>query len=860
MKKKFLSSLLLKLGLKETKNNWAQGLAIMAITGIAMTLLIGFFANSNSLETRLNKLISDTNYASMYVTTDPTKPQKDDYELIERHLDPTADKVEGRFYFYCNLNSKSSLGAVYNTFPTISTPYRMLEQIPEQTDTDFFIVDKVIATNGATLYAGDIKAGEKIELSIDLSSYKIGDKYISFLDSYLLPGKQNPLKSQQIPIEMTITGIMEHPENAAKASLLPSVFLLSNKLFRDSIRDTLAKSFTETGIRLIWSLGFYGIMGWGDGDSYGDTEYFPSPNQYLIKLADYNKVYKLENELEAEYAKKSVNNLYRIQNGEQTQAIASIRDDVRQAVSLTWVFPIVFFAVALLVIIASTRQLILRQRQQIGVFKAIGLTNREIYSHFMLQTGGIVALGILAGLIIGPILLPKLLSAKYDLLYVLPTRTYSFPIFPILMAVLVFLGLTLGIAYLVTRREVKLKPAEALRPAEIKIRALAKKNSKEKKKPKFLPLSMAMVRRNLIQDPIRSIMVIIGVLGCTALLCCGFGIEDTLNYSIDTDPFINSGADVSLYFANEVNSERIQQDVSVKDEQGNELIYGYQTYYRANVDLNCGDNSYSTYFNAIGDYSCIGEGTKKNHFPYKIPSGEALISEKVARRLGVRIGSEVTFYLNNTYIAVKIGGMFPAFYDNGLFVNNEADILKDQVGKISALWVDANNRADDIKIAEDLGKLSYVAVSDTATVWRKKINDTVSSIWVLTNAIKVFAILLAIVVLYNLGLLNFRERIREIATLKVLGFKAVEISISLLVEVLSLVLIGVIGGLFTGFPFMKLLLIVNEVEKVDYLYKMNLSTYFLAFALTFVLSVVVNIILMFRIRKIQAVESLKSVE
>jgi len=127
-------------------------------------------------------------------------------------------------------------------------------------------------------------------------------------------------------------------------------------------------------------------------------------------------------------------------------------------------------------------------------------------------------------------------------------------------------------------------------------------------------------------------------------------------------------------------------------------------------------------------------------------------------------------------------------------------------------------------------------------------------------AVKVFAILLAMVVIYNLGLLNFRERAREIATLKVLGFHTPETATGLLIETLSMTLVGIAIGLVAGFPFMKLVLEINEVEIIRFIYQIYPMTYVFSALFSMIIAIIVNVSFAYRIKKIKAVESLKSVE
>ena len=130
----------------------------------------------------------------------------------------------------------------------------------------------------------------------------------------------------------------------------------------------------------------------------------------------------------------------------------------------------------------------------------------------------------------------------------------------------------------------------------------------------------------------------------------------------------------------------------------------------------------------------------------------------------------------------------------------------------------------------------------------------------MTNAVKVFAILLALVVLYNLSLMNFRERSRDIATLKVLGFKRKEIALSLLFETMSLTLIGAIIGVLLGYPFLYLVMGTNTVDLVEYLYFIKPVSFVFAFGLSFLTAFFVNFIFSMKTKKIKMVESLKSVE
>ena len=135
-----------------------------------------------------------------------------------------------------------------------------------------------------------------------------------------------------------------------------------------------------------------------------------------------------------------------------------------------------------------------------------------------------------------------------------------------------------------------------------------------------------------------------------------------------------------------------------------------------------------------------------------------------------------------------------------------------------------------------------------------------SGILMMTNAVKVFAILLALVTLYNLALLTYRQRLRDMSTLKVLGFRKREIALTLLTESMVLTFIGVIFGSVLGYPFMLAVLKTNIVELVEYLFHINFVSYIYSFILTFIVAFLINLYFAYHIKKLKMVESLKNVE
>ena len=855
--KKRLVSFLHKVARRQHNKSWAASFAVIAIGAIAITLLSGFLSNAASLDNRISGTITNSNAPDIYVTTDPRKGFNLNEIADLKNAIPDISEAEGRFYTFCNMSSRDAIASIEPSLPNYSKPYEYVKKSSEQTDSHYFIIDDFLTTDLSSDNQNKLVVGGDAIISIPLASFNIDETTIAMTDFLLKKGKENPLKKENLELKFTITGTMKHLECSARGAFMPTVFLTSNSYFRDVLRSTFEESFTELGVRLIWQKGFQEKVGWGDGNPYGKTDSFPLANQFLLKLKDPAKTTEVKKAVEDYYAAKTTNNLYLAQALSELTAVKTLETEKSQAWQLTFVFPIVFFAVALLVSLISVRQTIIHERLDIGTYKALGLTKFEIRCHYIYKSMLLAFIGVLAGEIVGPLLVPAVLGSKYNLLYSLPNRTYTFPILPCLAVALVYLGLTALVTFCVSRREINLKPAESMRPEPPE-----KKTKKviHSKRSSWVQLSLKLAGRSIKGDPVKTGMVVIGVLGCTALLCCGYGIEDTIRYGVDTDPLIVSGANLTVFLSDSRPESTIAQEFDIIGPDGNKIINGYQPFYRESLNVVASSNTYYTNLHLIGDYKLEAGTRQENHFKYNLPLDQILISDKIARQLGVKAGDKVTFAVAGYEVSAPIAQTIPVFYENGIYMRSDSPLLGKPTEAYNCFWVDTINSSDQNAAEEAIRKIRGVAMCDSEVSWRKRIEDAMGSILVMTNAIKVFAFLLAAVVLYDLGLLNFSERQREIATMKVLGFKQMEIMNSLLVETMSLTIIGILGGLALGFPFTKLVLYINQVELVDYLYTVKPLSYGIAFGFTFVLALAINLLLSFRVRKIMAVESLKSVE
>lgn len=829
------------MGKREIRGNWAQFLAVIGIGGIAVTLFVGLLANAQSIEDRVNECYDEGNMADIWVTT--SAYQSADLKRLSAVVGDDGE-VEGRFEAQGRVARNSVFTAVSPQLPTVSKPYQ-LESLSSD-PAHFVYVDSALSSVADETIRSTYQVGKSIDVAYDLSSYVSQDD-AAMLDQFLLPGAENILKQSSIAVPFTITGLMSYPENVKKASYSQSTILIDDETFHQSINGLFAKTFSSDGLGYLYEAISASPLGWDD--SLSTAGVFASPNQYLVSLKDHARVQDVKERINAYFSAKGNDNLFNVSDRSSMPFVITMHNDVVQARQFTFLFPFVFFFVAVLVILTTTSQIILKERGQIGTMKALGLSSKEIYAHYMGLSMAVVAIGILIGEILGPILIPYLLGMKYDILYSLPARTYVFPTLYGLLTAVVFLLLTALVTFLVCRKEVRLNPAESMRPSAIAMKT--RDGEKTKKKSSALSLSFRMAFRNIRLSPLKSVMVVTGVMGCTALLLCGFGIENTVYYGINHDMDLANSAAISLTFSSPQSRESLASDLASLPG-----VASFEPYSRMMSTASFNETEDSTYLYVLGD-------DVNSHFKVDFPIDKAAVSRKSADKLGLSVGDKVSFTYGSSTYEETVSCIFDAFVFNGVAVHasNPLLVASGEVDFQGAYIDKTSGESPSLsELKETLLGLPYVSEALTQQDWWNQINDVMSGVLVMTNAVKVFAILLAIVVLYNLALLNFRERTRDIATLKVLGFSKNEIATSLLWETMTLTFLGVFFGMFLGYPFMLGVLKLNIVDLVSYLYTIYPVSYLYAFLLTFVVAFAVNFWLSFRTGKVKMVESLKSVE
>lgn len=335
---------------------------------------------------------------------------------------------------------------------------------------------------------------------------------------------------------------------------------------------------------------------------------------------------------------------------EYLESYQMLNQDVTQAGKLPYVFPIIFFLVSALIILTTITQIIIKQRSQIGCLKAIGVPRKNIYIHYMGIGTFLTLFGSLLGMILGPIIIPPVLEVKYNLLWDLPKTTTPFFSWQALLMLISMLLITIICGFFVSRNVIKEKPVKTLRP---KI-SVAQKHVPNPNSfyYKHTSLSLKMALRNISKSKAKTIMVILGTLGCSSLAVCGFGIMDTLNYGI----FYDYNANINMKISAEglENNKNIKEDIyTIEGVEKVEIVSSYsatlisETSYIISPVYLLENNS--SYFPAINEHPGLN------------------IDKTTADKLNLKVGDEIDISINSNSYTKKINRIFESSILHGIY-------------------------------------------------------------------------------------------------------------------------------------------------------------------------------------------------
>ena len=521
------------------------------------------------------------------------------------------------------------------------------------------------------------------------------------------------------------------------------------------------------------------------------------------------------------------------------------------------VLPVFFLLIASLVCITTMTRMIEEERTQIGTLKALGYSNGAIISKYLLYAASSAIIGCGLGVFLGSTAFPAILWEAYKImLYIKPeiTLTVNWPL--CIAVIVVYLAVILYVTWYCCHKTLEEVPAELIRPkAPDAGKALFVEKLPFWSKIGFLN---KVTIRNIFRYRQRLAMMLVGIGGCTALLVTGFGLRDSIlnvvNYQFQEVTLY----DMSVYFRNEVDKET-EEDFLDRLPAGAEHAF----YHQSSVDLEFNNRTKGLYMVSAGEELEDFVNMHRKGQQVLLPGeNEVVLSVGVAEAMGIQSGDHVTMRNSDMEILeLTVSGIYENHVDNFAIVLPET--IESQWGSLPEKQMAFVRLPEGMDVhaigaeISDMRDVMNVSVSDDMADMVANMMDALDLVIVLV----VFcAGLLAVTVLYNLTNININERIREIATIKVLGFNASETAAYVFKENMALTVAGSIFGLGLGYLLLIFVMTQVKIDMVWFKAMILPMSYVYSMALTLFSAVAVNFIFYFKLQKINMAEALKSVE
>lgn len=573
-------------------------------------------------------------------------------------------------------------------------------------------------------------------------------------------------------------------------------------------------------------------------------EYYNSKNVFDIAISDAKK--ELEKIEEAKWY---------IYDRDDDSQYSTYIDDGQSVSNLSDVFPTIFFVVAVLISLVSMSRMVEDDRLLIGTLKSLGFSNKDIRKKYILYSGLATILGGIIGALLGYFILPLLVWDIYKILFEVPTFKYHLDFTSIVVGIAIALICICGTTLLTIRKVVQEKPSQLLRgkSPEAGKRIILEKISFIWKRINF---SNKITIRNLFRYKKRVLMTIGGIFGCTGLMLAGFGIRDSIVEIPERQYGEIFTFDEMVYLNKEVSNNRIDEIFNEK-----EIVNKVNTNMISSVNI---DNYPINIFvpdNEDELKNILNLRHLKTKEKIKLDDGKVVITDKLAELIGVKVGEKITITdSKNNNFSFVVSAISENYVGHYVFMNKttyENNIDK-YITNVVYVNIDSLDNEEGLskkllKNDEVIGVLSINSTVSGVKDMLESLNSVVLILIILSGA-------LSFVVLYNLSYINISERKREIATLKVLGFTDREVDNYITKEMIILTIVGIIFGLGFGIVLTNFIITTVEVDMVRFLRNINLSSFIISSCLIMTFTLIVNGIIHFTLKKIDMIESLKSVE
>lgn len=560
-----------------------------------------------------------------------------------------------------------------------------------------------------------------------------------------------------------------------------------------------------------------------------------------------------------------------IMGRDKNYGAASFKADAERVDHIAALFPFIFFLVAALVALTTMTRMVEEERRLIGTFKALGYARNAIIAKYLVYAGAASIAGAVIGILVLSYVLPVVVMEAYSIVYYVPRGPLPVNVPIALASAGLGVGITLVATWAAASSTLREAPAQLMLPRAPKA---GKRILLERARPlwKRLSFSWKVTFRNIFRYKKRFVMTVIGIAGCTALLLTGFGLSDAINGIID-----KQYGQIVLYDAEVTLEDSLDADERAAFDDrlaGDDAIESSAS---AAVSTMCAvapDGTVKTVsvvvpddVGAFEEQLAMRDRTTRN--PIAFQEDGIIVTEKLADMLGIGIGDDITLAEQDSLgnatdetHTFRIASLMENYVANYVYLT--AEQYGEAFGGVpdfstvfvtfSSEDVDRDGFSERIRSLEGVKTFSYTdEVLDTYRTMLRSVN-------MIVIVLVIAAAALAFIVLYNLTNINITERMREIATLKVLGFTRREVDLYIYRETLLLSIIGCAVGLALGIPLESFVILSAEVDQVMFSRDIFPMSFAFAFLLTMAFTVFVMLVMRRKLDNVDMVESLKSNE
>ena len=567
---------------------------------------------------------------------------------------------------------------------------------------------------------------------------------------------------------------------------------------------------------------------------------------------NYKKLEEAKNKIDNEKEKldKISKGTWYIQKRKNNTGYTSIIEAIQTIDNIANMFPIIFYMVAILISLTSMTRMIEEERIEIGTLKSLGYTNLTIMSKYLLYSFLACIIGGVLGMSLGFYLLPGIVWKLYSLFYyAVPGFVCKYRLLSGIIGTLFAFICIGGATYIVASSELKEQASQLMRPK-------APKNGKKillENIPfiwKHFNFSNKVTTRNIFRYKKRSITTIIGISGCTALLVTGFGIKDSV-VEIPNKQFkeiIQYDSSIILSNDSEIEKivDKIKPEIYVESKGISGIIESKEKDFETNVVV----FKNNTELNKVYDLKALKDKKKLT-----LDDEGIIITDKIAKSLNKKINDNIKINIDGINYKLKIKGITKNYVGHYIYMNKkyyESTISKYETNMLLVKGSNAKNK--------EILKFDSVSSINRVSKMIKNASIMFDAMNYVVILLIIASALLDFVVLYNLANVNISERQREIATLKVLGFYDKEVDDYINKENIIFTIIGIILGMVFGIFIIDLIVASIEIDNLRIIRYIKPISFVYSALITITFSIIVNIIIHFILKKINMIESLKSIE